>query len=109
MVKPLSRIQARQIRESDVGSVTDLLARGFPARPPEFWRNVFVRLNKRAVPADLAKYGYLLESGRTVVGAVLLIFSNSGDADTIKCNVSSWFVEPAFRGYASLLVRKALS
>jgi hypothetical protein len=27
---------------------------------------------------------------------------------TIRCNVSSWFVEPAFRSYASLLVARAL-
>ena len=27
---------------------------------------------------------------------------------TIRCNVSSWYVEPAFRTYATLLVSQAL-
>jgi hypothetical protein len=104
----LARIQARQIRESDVSAVVDLLARGFPERPIEFWRGVFVFLSKRQVPADFAKYGYLLESGGRVVGGVLLIFSSFGSAGAIRCNVSSWFVEPAFRGYGSLLACVAL-
>jgi hypothetical protein len=45
-----------------------------------------------------------------VVGTILLIFSRPrGDVPTVRCNVSSWFVAPEFRGYASLLVSKALS
>jgi hypothetical protein len=106
-----SRTRARQIGELDVDAVADLLARGFPARSRDFWRGVLGCLADRAVPAGSPKYGYLLESGGAVVGAILLIFSSLkyGDATTIRCNVSSWFVEPAFRAYASLLVSKALS
>ena len=32
----------------------------------------------------------------------------SGDPDAIRCNISSWYVEPAFRGYASFLAAQAL-
>jgi hypothetical protein len=107
----VSRIQARQIRESDLPAVADVLTRGFPERRLEFWLDVLARLTEHSVPAGLTKYGYLLENDGTVVGAILLIFSSlpRGDQDTIRCNVSSWFVEPAFRPYASLLVCKALS
>ena len=46
-----------------------------------------------------------------MVGVILLISSRvqteSGSAT--RCNVSSWYVEPAFRAYASLLVAKALA
>jgi hypothetical protein len=106
----VSRIRARQISHSDVPAVAALLARGFPERSREFWRGVFARLEVHPIPAECPKYGYLLESGGAVVGAILLISSRyRGDPGTIRCNVSSWFVEPAFRSYASLLVSKALS
>jgi hypothetical protein len=107
----VSTIQARQIRESDLPAVADLLTRGFPERPLAFWLDVFARLTEHPVPNGLTRYGYLLDNDGTPVGAILLIFSSrsGGDQDMIRCNVSSWFVEPAFRSYASLLVCKALS
>ena len=107
----MSRIQARQIRESDLPAVADLLARGFPERRRAFWLGVFARLTEHPVPAGLARYGYLLEHDEAVVGAILLIFSSLPDRNhnTVRCNVSSWFVDRAFRSYASLLVCKALS
>jgi len=107
----LPRLRARQIEHSDVEPVADLLARGFPDRSRTCWRGVLARLRDRPVPAGVPRYGYLLESEGTVVGALLMIFSRlgGGDRTIIRCNVSSWFVEPAFRGYASLLVSKAFS
>ena len=44
------------------------------------------------------------------VGVLLLIFSDVATSATpnIRCNVSSWYVEPAFRSFASLLVLRAL-
>jgi hypothetical protein len=107
----VSRIQARQIRESDLPAVADLLTRGFPERGRTFWLDVLARLREHSVPDGLAKYGYLLDNGGSVIGAILLIFSrvSLGEQNTVRCNVSSWFVEPAFRSYASLLMCKALS
>jgi hypothetical protein len=104
-------LRARQIRASDIPAVADLLASGFRDRPHDFWLQVFARLTEHTPPAGLPKYGYMLESDSIAVGAVLLIFSTlrSGDSITVRCNVSSWFVAPAFRGYASLFVSKALS
>jgi hypothetical protein len=104
----VSKIRARQIGLTDVAAVADLLARGFPSRSSAFWIEVFARLAEHPSPAGSPKYGYLLESDGAPVGAILLIFS-SPRCGTIRCNVSSWFVEPAFRSYASLLVSKALS
>jgi hypothetical protein len=104
-------IRARQICEADIQAVTGLLASGFHDRPREFWLNVLARLAQRCVPAGLPKYGYILESDGAAVGVVLLIFSTirTGNSSTIRCNVSSWFVRPAFRSYASLFVSKAHS
>jgi len=104
-------IRAREIRETDVPAVGDFLASGFRDRSLRFWLDVLARLGQRAVPPGLPKYGYLLESAGAVVGAVLLIFSElpSDGKTAIRCNVSSWFVAPEFRSYASLFVSKALS
>jgi hypothetical protein len=68
------------------------------------------RLGARAVPTGFPRYGYLLEAENALVGAILLIFSRARatDGDRVRCSVSSWFVQPSHRGYASLLVSKAL-
>jgi hypothetical protein len=107
----LPAIRSRRIEEADIPAIAALLARGFPARSARFWSAVFGRLRERQAPPGLPQYGYLLETGAgTAVGAILLIFSAhpSSGGTGIRCNVSSWFVEPTFRGYASLLVSKAL-
>lgn len=107
----LPRIRSRRIEEFDVPVVAALLSRGFWTRSARFWSQVFSCLRGRQAPPGLPKYGYLLETDSgTAVGAILLIFSaQPGHEQKFRCNVSSWFVEPQFRGYASLLVSKALS
>jgi|SRR5579863_5282699 len=103
-------LRVRQIGEADIQPVADLLARGFRDRPRQFWLSIMGCLTKRPPFAGLPKYGYLLEADR-IVGVILQIFSNqcSDGKSAIRCNVSSWYVEPTFRSYASLLVAKALS
>jgi hypothetical protein len=105
-----SKLRVRQIGEADTQQVVDLLARGFPGRPREFWLRIMACLTKRPPFIGLPKYGYLLEAD-SIVGVILQIFSNqrSDYKSAIRCNVSSWYVEPHFRSYASLLVAKALS
>jgi hypothetical protein len=104
-------IRARQICKADIQAVADLLATGFRDRPREFWLNVLARLTQRSVPTGLPKYGYILESNGAAVGVVLAIFATirTGNATSIRCNVSSWFVRPDFRSYASLFVSKVHS
>ena len=105
------KVRVREIAAQDVEGVTDLLARGFPRHRRDFWSKVLARLAKRPVLGTLPQFGYLLENNGTAIGVILLIFfSNSGREDgAIRCNVSSWFVEPCFRSYASFLATKALS
>jgi hypothetical protein len=51
-----------------------------------------------------------MESDGVPVGAILVICTRMqvGDATTTRCNLSSWYVEPGFRAYATLLVSRAL-
>ena len=106
-----SKIRVREITGTDAGGVIDLLTRGFPERGRRFWVEVLARLTQHHSPAGLPKFGYLLESDGAPVGTILLIYAKvpcSTDV-AIRCCVSSWYVEPSYRGYASFLAAKALS
>ena len=91
-------------------AVARLLSRGFPNRSRRFWLRALTRLEEYQPPEGLPKYGYLLETNGEAVGAILLIFSTMGDGEqaSTRCNLSSWYVDPAFRTYATLLVSHAL-
>jgi hypothetical protein len=109
-VNSLSRrtpaIRSRQITESDLNSVADLLVKGFPRRSRQYWRRGLDHLTEHAAPAGSPKYGYLIERDNLLVG-VLLVLSSAIRLDgsmAIRCNLSSWYFEPAYRGYASLIV-----
>jgi hypothetical protein len=110
MDRPIPAIRCRQIGEADIAAVAALLNRGFPNRTRQFWCNALQRLTQRAAPAGFPQYGYLLESAGAPVGAILMICSatRQDGGTTVRCNLSSWYVEPAFRMYAPLLVSHAL-
>ncbi|MGC1447903.1 MAG: acyl-CoA acyltransferase [Xanthobacteraceae bacterium] len=106
----VSDIRCRQIDESDADAVADLLTRGFPSRGSQFWRHALDQLTRREPPDGLPKYGYLLETKGRPVGVILLICSAmpAGETFAPRCNLSSWYVDPAFRAYAPMLVSQAL-
>ncbi len=106
---PASWIRARQIEPADLPRLAPLLARNLPAHTQDFWSNVLARLTERSTLPQFPRYGYLLDSEHGPVGAILLIFSAfPGQQTKVRCNVSSWFVEPKYRAFASLLAAKAL-
>ena len=51
----------------------------------------------------------MLDNNGVPVGVLLLIYTSRSDgAETaIYCNLSSWYVEPAFRNYAPMLTKIA--
>jgi hypothetical protein len=110
MVSSVPAIRCRQIGEGDAPAVAELLTRGFPNRNRQFWYHALDQLTRREPPPGLPKYGYLLETDGVPVGAILLICSTMRMGGTLapRCNLSSWYVEPAFRAYAPLLVSQAL-
>jgi hypothetical protein len=107
---PAQKVRSRQINDSDVDGVADLLTRGFRIRSREYWQHAMKQLGSHPTPAGLPRYGYLLESGGVPVGVILLIFSSipANDAANTRCNVSSWYVEPEFRSHAALLISQAI-
>src|SRR6516162_9820014 len=104
------RIRCRQIASADIDGVVNLLTSGFRIRSRDFWVRAFQRLSEHATVPGFPKYGYLLEAQGTPVGVVLLIFSSivvNGELK-IRCSMSSWYVEPAFRAYGAILGSQAL-
>ena len=99
----------REISDDDIDAVADLLTRGFVYRPREYWIRGLQRQRLRALPADVPRYGYMLENEDKPVGCLLLIYAakDVGSESAIFCNVSSWYVDPEFRNYASLLASVA--
>jgi hypothetical protein len=109
--KTLPRVRFRQIADPDVNDVVELLTRGFaPRRSRAFWQNAMARLATHPTPPGAPRYGYMLDDGSGPVGVILMIYSTppTDAATRLRSNVSSWYVEPAFRSYASLLISQAL-
>ena len=109
-VDPSMRICCREICRPDVKGIIDLLTSGFGNRSRESWERALGRLSEHATPPGFPKYGYLLECNGSPVGVILLIFSSVSikGKRRIRCNVSSWYVQPAFRSYAAMLGTRAL-
>jgi hypothetical protein len=102
------KIRCREIRQSDINAVADLLTRGF-GRARDYWMGGLRRQAAREIPDGYPRFGYMLDHDGTAVGVLLLLYSfrDSGGGATIHCNLSSWYVEPAFRNYAPMLTKIA--
>ncbi|MGJ4892575.1 acyl-CoA acyltransferase [Bradyrhizobium sp. HKCCYLRH3099] len=103
-------VRIREITAADLPAVAALLTRGFAFRSEAYWLRGLDRHAQRARPAGFPAFGYCLDHGGVPVGVILLLFSNvqAEDGQTIvRANVSSWYVEPAFRAFSSMLVRAA--
>ncbi len=101
------KVRCRQIEAADFEAVAALLTEGFPARTLPYWRGALAALKARRAPDGYPQYGYLLAGEAGVVGVLLLIFTE-GPAGKVRCNVSSWYVDPDYRVYAPALVSSAL-
>ena len=102
-------IRCREIGRADLAVVADLLTRGFKGRSRDYWMEGLRRTSVREVPEGFPRFGYMLDHEGKPVGVLLLIYTARDDAGgtCIRCNVSSWYVEPAFRNYAPMLTKVA--
>ena len=97
----------REIEPSDCEAVAILLTRGFHAwRNRRFWDAALARLAEHVPPEGLPRMGYALEAKGAIVGVLLMIAHETADGARF-CNLSSWYVDPAFSLYGALLVRHA--
>jgi len=103
------KVRCREIAETDLDAVADLLTRGFPGRSRDYWIQGLRRQATREIPGGYPRFGYMLDHDGMPAGVLLLLYTcrNSGGEARIHCNLSSWYVEPAFRNYAALLTKIA--
>jgi hypothetical protein len=103
------KTRCREISEADIDAVADLLTRGFIGRSREYWMQGLRRQAAREIPSGYPRFGYMLDHDGLPVGVLLLLYGSRADGatTTVYCNLSSWYVEPAFRNYAPLLTRIA--
>ena len=103
------QIRCREISEADLEGIAELLARGFYGRSRDYWLQGLRRQAAREVPTGYPRFGYMLDHEGRPAGVLLLIYSRrEADGESaIHCNLSSWYVEPAFRNYAPMLTSVA--
>jgi hypothetical protein len=104
-----AKVRCREIGSADLDAIVDLLTRGFASRSRDYWRAGLRRQSARDVPEGFPHVGYMLDHGGIPVGVLLLLYTarEDGFASSIRCNVSSWYVDPAFRSYAPMLATVA--
>jgi hypothetical protein len=109
MAVPTQRLRCREISETDFDAVADLLTRGFVGRSRQYWLQGLRRQATREVPDGYPRFGYMLDNDGMPVGVLLLLYTSrvNGGKTAIQCNLSSWYVDPAFRNYAPLLTKIA--
>ena len=106
-----SAVRRRLIEEADLPGVVACLRRGFPTRPKAYWTRALARMAGRPAIEGAPRYGYLLEAGPRIVGVLLVIAARHpgpGGAE-IRCNLSSWCVDPPWRAYAPFLNSAAVT
>jgi hypothetical protein len=100
-------IRRREIGQADLDRIVDLSTRGFRVhgRSRDFWQRALARLSAHRAPPGYPMYGYLLECSGTPVGVTLMVYSTivADGRPHIRCSVSSWYLEPAYRIYLGQL------
>jgi hypothetical protein len=104
-----AKLRVREIVENDLPAIAELLSRGFAIRSIDYWLRGLTRHASRPRPAGYPAFGYCLDNGGRLVGALLLLFSEvrAGAETIVRCNLSSWYAEPEFRGFAPMMVKVA--
>src|SRR5579883_459252 len=108
--RPAQKIRIREITEEDHGPMAQYLAKslGYPA-----WAyfKIFKILKDHDTPAGFPKFGYALEAEGKIAGGIILVFSSARGADqapAVRCHVTAWCVDPAYRSFATMFAQKAL-
>jgi hypothetical protein len=104
-----AKLRCREISAADLDAVADLLTRGFVGRSRDYWMQGLRHQAVREVPVGYPRFGYMLDHDGAVAGVLLLLYTarSDGNETAIQCNLSSWYVDPAFRNYAPMLTKIA--
>ena len=62
------KLRCREIAETDLDAVADLLTRGFVGRSRDYWMQGLRRQAEREVPNGYPRFGYMLDNGGAAAG-----------------------------------------
>lgn len=109
-LRAAGEVKCRLIQPTDLEEIAKLLHEGFPRRSKARWLAALGRLGSHPGSNTFPTYGYMLETGEVAVGVLLLIYTSLDDEQSrrVRCNVSGWYVRPAFRMFAPLMVSRTI-
>lgn len=101
-------VRIREIGERDFPNMQRLFASGYS---PDAYTWLFQTLSSHPTPEGQPKFGYLMEVGGNVVGAIILVSSRIvvGQKSFVRCHLTALRVDPEFKGYGAFLMMKAKS
>jgi hypothetical protein len=99
---PIPKVRSRQINDADIDGVVDLLTRGFPLRTRGYWQRALKKLSLHQTPAEMPKFGYLLEAAAISWASSFLFFrrfpaTRRGCVATSRAGTSSRRFEATLR------------
>jgi hypothetical protein len=100
-------MQIEVITSGALGRAEAVLCRGFPRRPPGFWKSVLGALEAYRAARGAGPIGTLLVDRGEDVGVLLTLDSPAGAGR--KLNLSSWYVDQRARFWAPLMLRAAVA
>jgi hypothetical protein len=74
------KIRCREITETDLDAVAELLTRGFAGRSREYWIRGLRRQAAREIPQGYPRFGYMLNNDGIAVGVLLLLYTSRSEA-----------------------------
>ena len=103
-----AKLRLRPLALADTDNAIDLLVEGFPRRNPQYWRNALERLWSLDRALEVPHPGYVIDVGGKVVGIILVVASDvQSRGRSPRANLSSWYVKPDYRSFATLLLSRA--
>ena len=103
-----AKLRLRPLALADTDDAINLLVEGFPRRSPKYWRNTMERLWNLDRASEVPHPGYVIDVRGKVVGIILVVASAvQSRGRSPRANLSSWYVKPDYRSFATLLLSRA--
>lgn len=99
-------MQIREIETADIARAAALLAEGFPGQDAASWTAVLRTLDARPTLTGYPRMGFVVEADGRLEGIILLISSLIDGV--VRSNLSSWYVRPDARQYATFLFQRSI-
>src|SRR3954451_19433036 len=99
-------MRIREIANDDLDEVHGLLCEGFPRRSADYWHRALSHMTQRRQVEGLPHFGFLVEE-QGIAHGVMLVIASYADSGP-RANLSSWYVRPKYRQYATFLYQRAM-